>query len=119
MHLGNSGRFNVLCCAVFLVCSQAVGQLASPPDSLAADSSYATHSFFSRYNMASVASVGLVGGSLAYAAGVWWVNDFSPFHHDPSGWWDTDMGVDKEGHLFTCYYMFRGIRDMLLWGGHD
>ncbi len=69
--------------------------------------------------MSRVAAAGLLGGSLAYSAGIWWVNDFRPFHHDPSAWWETDMGVDKEGHLFTCYYMFRAVNDILLWGGHD
>lgn len=69
--------------------------------------------------MSKAADVGLVGGSLAYAAGVWWVNDFRRFHLDRSGWWDADMGVDKEGHFFTCYFMFRAVNDILLWGGHD
>ncbi|HEX9007495.1 MAG TPA: hypothetical protein VF889_09385, partial [Bacteroidota bacterium] len=78
---------------------------------VAAPDSLPAHGFWSRYNMSRVAAAGLLGGSLAYSAAIWWVNDFRPWHHDHSGWWDTDMGVDKEGHLYTCYYMFRAIND--------
>lgn len=88
------------------------------PDSTVSDTT-SEHGLLSRYSLSRVAAGGLVGGSLVYAAGVWWVNDYRGFHYDPSPWWSSDMGVDKEGHLFTCYYMFHAVDDILLWGGHD
>ena len=107
-----------ICTILALFLSNSPAQVIRPSGASSPDSSL-QYAFWSRYNLSKVGSVGLVGGSFAYAAGVWWVNDFRSFHLDPSRWWDADMGVDKEGHFFTCYFMFRAINDILLWGGHD
>jgi hypothetical protein len=104
------------CMALCVVQSMA---LSFPVTDSAAVDTAAQHGFWSKYSLSKYAAGTLVGGSLVYAAGIWWINDFRPYHHDPSGWWDTDMGVDKEGHVFTCYYMFHAVNDILLYGGHD
>jgi hypothetical protein len=90
-----------------------------PADSTQADSLQAGHSFWSRYTLSKVGAVALVGGTLAYGAGVWWVHDTRPFHFWDAGWWEDSYGVDKIGHLYTSYYMFHAINDLLLWGGHE
>jgi hypothetical protein len=64
-----------------------------------------------------VATIGVVGGTLAYSAGVWWVNDFRPFHYTVGPWFEDKLGIDKLGHMFTSYAMFRSIHDLLTWGG--
>ncbi|RPI18511.1 MAG: DUF2279 domain-containing protein, partial [Acidobacteria bacterium] len=72
----------------------------------------------SRHTAATVASFGLVGGTLAYSAGVWWVNDYRPFHYYESPWIEG-LGVDKIGHLYTSWAMFRSLHELLLWGDHS
>jgi hypothetical protein len=61
----------------------------------------------------------LVGGTLAYGAGVWWVHDTRSFHFWNEGWWTDANGVDKIGHMYTSYFMFRALHEMFLWGGHE
>ncbi len=91
----------------------------SPADSISTDSSYVDHSFWSRWNMARLGAVALVGGTLVYGAGVWWVHDTRPFHFWNEGWWSDANGVDKIGHMYTSYFMFRALHEMFLWGGHE
>ena len=117
-HFASLRPWSLLLTAFVLCFSVAGSQTTFPADSTVSDSASA-HGFWSRYNLSRMGAAGIVGGSLLYSAGVWWVNDFHSFHLDPSKWWETDMGVDKEGHVYTCYYMFRAINALLLWGGHD
>ena len=77
------------------------------------------HSFWSRYNISRLATIGIAGGTLVYSAGVWWVNDYRPFHYTQAPWFEDKLGIDKIGHMFTSYAMFRSINEILLWGGHD
>ncbi|HTP14061.1 MAG TPA: hypothetical protein VMM37_10545, partial [Bacteroidota bacterium] len=58
----------------------------SKPDSVCQDSSAVEqgHTFWSRYNVARMGAIGIAGGTMVYSAGVWWVNDYRPFH-----WWNA------------------------------
>jgi hypothetical protein len=76
------------------------------------------HAFWSRYNIASMGSIGIAGGTMVYSAGVWWVNDYRPFHLYNAPWFDA-LGVDKIGHLYTSYAIYTSLHEVLLWGGHD
>lgn len=92
----------------------------SKPDSVCQDSSAVEqgHSFWSRYNVARMGAIGIAGGTMVYSAGVWWVNDYRPFH-----WWNAPwfggLGVDKIGHMYTGYALYTSLHNVLLWGGHD
>lgn len=93
--------------------------LQSTALSQSADSAAADRSFWSRHNLSKVGAITLVGGTLAYGAGVWWVHDTRSFHYWNAGWWEDSFGVDKVGHMFTSYYMFHALHELLLWGGHE
>jgi hypothetical protein len=90
-----------------------------PADSTRPDSLQGKHEFWSRWNIARLGAVVLVGGTLAYSAGVWWVHDARPFHFWNEPWWGDANGVDKIGHMYTSYFMFRALHETFLWGGHD
>lgn len=104
--------------AIVLLRSTAVPQTA-PADSIRTDSTLVDHSFWSRWNIARLGAVALVGGTLVYGAGVWWVHDTRPFSFWNSGWLSDANGVDKIGHMYTSYFMFRALHETFLWGGHD
>lgn len=79
-----------------------------------------TSSFWSRKNLSKVSAAGFSLGILGYAYGVWWKNDYRSFHffNEPQGVFDAHLGIDKVGHFYTSYLMFRSIHDILRWGGH-
>ena len=101
-------------CLLIMLRTFALSQSADQPDTTQPE-----HPFWSRYNMAKVATIGLAGGTLAYSAGVWWVNDYRPFHFETGPWFDDKLGIDKIGHLYTSYFMFHALHEILLWGGHS
>jgi hypothetical protein len=72
-----------------------------------------------RHTLSRVAAIGVTGGTLLYSAGVWWINDYRPFHYTQGPWFDDKLGIDKNGHLFTSYAVFRSVHDILIWGGDD
>ncbi len=97
----------------------AIQALARPSDTTAtAPADSVDRSFWSRYNMARVGAIGIAGGTMVYSAGVWWVNDYRPFHYYKAPWIEN-LGVDKIGHLYTSYAMYKSLHETLLWGGHD
>jgi hypothetical protein len=104
--------------AMFLLRTTAFPQTALP-DSATTDSVRVDHSFFSRWNIARLGALTLVGGTLVYGAGVWWVHDTRPFRFWQEYWWGDANGVDKIGHMYTSYFMFHALHEMFLWGGHD
>ncbi len=85
------------------------------------DSTVSQHTFWSRYNISTMATVGLVGGMFAYGWGVWWKNDYRSFRfwNDPNSFLDAHLTIDKAGHMYTGYYIFHVTNDLLTWGGHD
>ena len=84
----------------------------SPIDSTRTDTARVDHSFWSRWNIARLGAFTLVAGTLVYGAGVWWVHDTRPFHFWNEGWMSDANGVDKIGHMYTSYFMFRAMHDM-------
>jgi len=84
-----------------------------------ADTLQPDRGFWSRHNIARLGAFAMVGGTLVYGAGVWWVHDSRPFHFWNEGWWVDANGVDKIGHMYTSYFMFRALHEMFLWGGHE
>ena len=112
---------------LFFVCTLfalAVPTFAEVPiatsDSLNSDTSVVVgrHTFWSNYNIARMGAIGIAGGTMVYSAGVWWVNDYRAFH-----WWNApwfgELGVDKIGHMYTAYALYKSLHEVLLWGGHD
>ncbi|MFH1194218.1 MAG: DUF2279 domain-containing protein [bacterium] len=85
------------------------------------DSTEISHSFWSKYNMSKYAAGGMALGTLGYAYGVWWKNDFRSFRffQEGQGVFDAHLAIDKIGHFYTSYFMFHSIDEILKWGGHD
>jgi len=103
------------CCLLSLLFTHpAAPQALQTPDDVIMD-----HTFWSRYNMATVGAAGLAAGTIAYSAGVWWVNDYRPFSFTNAPWFEDKLGIDKIGHLYTSYFMFHALHKTLLWGGHS
>lgn len=70
-----------------------------------------------------VASTTMVGGMLAFSLiwsyDSWWKSSKSAFFFKDENWWTGEhLGVDKAGHMFTSYFYFNTIRDIMLWGGY-
>jgi hypothetical protein len=114
-----SRRLLLTLLAASLLLHTAAFPQTTPSDSTRTDSLQVDHSFFSRWNIARLGAFTLVAGTLVYGAGVWWVHDSRPFHFWNEPWWGDANGVDKIGHMYTSYFMFHALHEMLLWGGHD
>jgi hypothetical protein len=68
-------------------------------------------------------STGLAGalviGSLVDSYYAWWKDSSRPFTFRSEGWFGGGhAGIDKLGHLFTSFFYFHTVRNLLLWGGH-
>lgn len=62
---------------------------------------------------------GFLGFSLIWSYDSWWKNAKTSFYFEDEGWWTGEHhGVDKAGHLYTSYFYFHTIRDLMLWGGY-
>jgi len=85
------------------------------------DSTSSSTDFWTRHNLSSVATAGLVGGMFLYGWGVWWKNDYRSFrfYSDPEGFFNAHLAIDKVGHMYTGYYIFHATNDILRWGDHD
>jgi hypothetical protein len=70
-----------------------------------------------------IVATGIVGAtiaiSLVWAYDSWW-RDTSPFSFRSENWLNGEhRGIDKAGHLYTSYFYFHTLRNVMLWGGHD
>jgi hypothetical protein len=64
-------------------------------------------------------TAGILAGSLVESYYSWWKGAHDPFTFHAEGWFRTNRGIDKAGHLFTSYFYFRTFRNLLLWGGYE
>ncbi len=71
-----------------------------------------------------ILATGLVGGFLAgslidsYYS--WWKGASNPFTFHAEGWFsDGSRGIDKAGHVYTSYFYYHAVRDIMLWGGYE
>jgi hypothetical protein len=70
------------------------------------------------------AAVGVVVlTKLMHSYYAWWKGAEKPFTflgHEEENWLaGPHQGVDKPGHFFGTYVIYKTIRNILLWGGHD
>lgn len=65
--------------------------------------------------------VGFVGvGMIADAYFTWWKDAERPFSLYNGRWFTGDqLGLDKCGHFFGTYLEFKGLRQVMLWGGYS
>jgi hypothetical protein len=50
----------------------------------------------------------------------WWKGAEKPFTFYHDHWFDNEhLGIDKVGHFYGTYAIFKGVRTTLLWGGYD
>lgn len=69
-------------------------------------------------------ATGLVGsfmvGSLTDSYFSWWKGAGSHFTFRAEGWWNNPhLGIDKAGHVYTSYFYYHAVRNVLLWGGYE
>jgi len=69
----------------------------------------------------SASVVGLVTALETYDDyNVWWVGAAKPFSFFSERWLEGGQrGLDKVGHFYGCYAMYKGVRDVMLWGGYS
>jgi hypothetical protein len=111
-----SPKIATVCLFILFFAGESVARPLAEPDSTAIDSS-----FWNRRTLSIAATGTLVGGIFIYGWAVWWVNDYRSFrfYTDPGGFFETAVGMDKVGHMFTGYYIHHVTNDILTWGGHD
>jgi len=65
--------------------------------------------------------VGFVGvGMIADAYFTWWKDAERPFSFYNGKWFSGDqLGLDKLGHFYGTYLEFKGLRQVMLWGGYS
>ena len=65
--------------------------------------------------------VGVVGvGMVADAYFTWWKDVEKPFSFYTENWFDgPHRGIDKVGHFYGTYLEFKGMRQVMLWGGYS
>ena len=94
---------------------------------LAQDTTLVTHiDGFPQHEVGTVRKVlatsmvaGFLGFSLVWSYDSWWKDSKTRFFFKDENWWTGEhLGVDKAGHLFTSYFYFHTIRDIMLWGGY-
>ena len=65
----------------------------------------------------------IVTGTLIDSYFTWWATAEKPFsflgHTDENWLSGAHNGIDKPGHFFGAFCMFRIVNNMLLWGGYD
>ena len=74
-----------------------------------------------------IVATGLVGAIMATTLydsyNTWWKGAAKPFTflgHQEENWLSgPHQGIDKPGHFFGTYALFKSIRNLLLWGGAD
>lgn len=90
-------------------------------DSLVSTYGYARKDVGSVRPAISVILVGTTVGVLAVDDYVtWWRDVQKPFTWFYDGWFNGgQLGLDKVGHMFGAYAMFKGVDNGLLWGGAD
>jgi hypothetical protein len=65
--------------------------------------------------------VGVVGvGMVVDAYFTWWKDAEGPFSFYTDHWFNGSLrGIDKVGHFYGTYLEFKGMRDVMLWGGYS
>ena len=77
------------------------------------------------WNARKIASTAFVGAIFATtwvdAYFTWWKDVEKPFSFYSENWMAgyPHMGIDKPGHFFGTYSIFKITRDIMLWGGYD
>jgi hypothetical protein len=76
------------------------------------------------WNTRKIASTAAVGAIFAStwvdAYFTWWKDVEKPFSFYSENWFSVaHQGIDKPGHFYGTYAVFKITRDILLWGGHD
>jgi len=89
-------------------------------DSLHAVPAEHAESFSGRKILATGLVGGFLAGSLVDAYYAWWKGASNPFTFRAEGWFNgSSLGIDKAGHIYTSYFYFHAVRDVMIWGGYD
>jgi len=110
-------RFKKIFVIIFLLNLVIAGQVAKNEKK--------TDTFFNKKNLSVMAISGIYAFSLAEGYYSWWKGDSKPFHfYDKLGknsWFNEkySLGIDKVGHFYTSYFLYRFQKDVFLWGGNS
>ena len=81
--------------------------------------------FFNKKNISVMAISGIYAFSLVEGYVSWWKNDSQPFHFyeklGKNSWFNENnsLGIDKVGHFYTSYFLYKFQKDVFLWGGNE
>ena len=102
---------------VFLLRSTAVAQ----PDTVLPYAGYSREHITPLRQGIATGIVGIVGvGMVADAYFTWWKDAERPFSFYSDHWFNGGVrGLDKIGHMYGTYLEFKGMRDVMLWGGYS
>jgi hypothetical protein len=99
--------------------------LLFPQIACAQDSVKVTDGFrqFDEWTTRKYLATGLVGGilgvSMVWSYDSWWRDNARSFHFQSENWLNgPHRGIDKAGHLYTSYFYFHTLRNVMLWGGY-
>ncbi|NWF49335.1 MAG: DUF2279 domain-containing protein [Ignavibacteriaceae bacterium] len=81
--------------------------------------------FFNRKNISIIGVSGFFTFSLVQSYLMWWKDDHRTFHflNPPANqsWFDSpgQRGIDKAGHFYTSYFLYKAQKNILTWGGYS
>lgn len=79
-----------------------------------------TSTFFNRKNVITYGIVAHTVFTTYVEYQWWWKGDYHPFSYKVEGFLnDYSLGVDKFGHLYTSYFYFTVLHNLMTWGGYD
>jgi hypothetical protein len=109
---------------LFLCLALLIPPVAAAQDSLEVTAGFTHVDGSSTKKTLATAMIGtLVTGTLIDSYFTWWATAEKPFSflgHDGENWLSgAHNGIDKPGHLFGAYCMFKLVHNTLLWGGFD
>jgi hypothetical protein len=109
-------RSVVFLLAAFLLASRAAAQ-----DSLRITDGFSEKNGFPPRKAIATGIVGTIFlGIAADAYFTWWKDAEKPFSFYTESWFNgPHLGIDKVGHFFGTYVLFKITRNLMLWGGYE
>ena len=113
------GIFFLFTISILGTSSPAQSQHFQPPDSTASSC------FFSKKTISFLTVSSLFTTTLIDSYLKWWKGNYHAFdfyHADQLGGWFSEpaiLGIDKIGHFYGAYFLYKTKKNILLWGGFD
>lgn len=106
---------------VFLLAAFLLASRATAQDSLRITDGFSEKEGFPTRKAIATGVVGSIFlGTAVDAYFTWWKDVAKPFSFYTENWFNgPHLGLDKVGHFFGTYVLFKITRNMMLWGGYE